>query len=419
MKKALILKVILLAGTASFGCNLLAFQNLESVDNTFSKEIIKKAGGHGTDFIYYPSSPGYPPNYSNQLTMANYFSSLVDFFPENRGVTCAYVALSMILSYYDTFKNENVIPESYEDSVPLASTNINASSPGVKHNSSSYSQYNYLNNLDTFVDLTYNELFDSYLIKNYSLYKGAINYLTSLSAYNQAQLLFYFYYSYGIEPLVESFSSIDNFSVYGFEYSSLVGSNMNQQTSNWFYDWLLNETQVNSDALMDDVVSYIHLGIPVILSIYKGYELNPNYLVSGTPYNQCYYLFKDNHSVVAYDTTFVDGVEVPICHFGWDNYSSVLYNTDNYNYIFHYVPVIYNSNQFIHSTNYKIDNLLYCGCGHHTHSLSYSYVDEYKHSISCPCGYLNHENHSDHWYYSCCGGGLDYPPGVLGHDETE
>ena len=66
-----------------------------------------------------------------------YFSQLTANFGENYVGTCSYVATAMLLSYYDTYWDDNIIPEIYDK--PTDTFYINKSlaenieSPGIKH----------------------------------------------------------------------------------------------------------------------------------------------------------------------------------------------------------------------------------------------------------------------------------------------
>ena len=50
-------------------------------------------------------------------TMVEYFEGLQENYPLNLLGSCTYVALTMLLTYYDTYLNDNIIPEVYD--VPL------------------------------------------------------------------------------------------------------------------------------------------------------------------------------------------------------------------------------------------------------------------------------------------------------------
>lgn len=51
----------------------------------------------------------------NENTATYYFTELIDGFGTNSEGTCAYVASAMLLSYYDSFWNDDIISENYEE----------------------------------------------------------------------------------------------------------------------------------------------------------------------------------------------------------------------------------------------------------------------------------------------------------------
>ncbi len=48
------------------------------------------------------------------ITNSIYFENLINKYPTNSTSRCSYVALSMLLSYYDTTLNDNIISEDYD-----------------------------------------------------------------------------------------------------------------------------------------------------------------------------------------------------------------------------------------------------------------------------------------------------------------
>ncbi|MBQ7914698.1 MAG: hypothetical protein IJZ28_03915 [Clostridia bacterium] len=71
--------------------------------------------------------------YSYDSFLVSYFDNLTQNFGYNYKGTCGYVAIGMLLSYYDTFYDDNIIPEQY-DVVSLGTgTNMitRRNSPGV------------------------------------------------------------------------------------------------------------------------------------------------------------------------------------------------------------------------------------------------------------------------------------------------
>ena len=72
------------------------------------------------DFEDYIINNSFP----NTLNKNSYFSNLYNYSPMNSHGSCGYVSLAQYLSYYDTFYNDNIIPESYERNQGIASTQV-------------------------------------------------------------------------------------------------------------------------------------------------------------------------------------------------------------------------------------------------------------------------------------------------------
>lgn len=51
---------------------------------------------------------------SKASPMITYFKNLSDYSPKNSYGSCGYVSLIQYLSYFDTFYNDNIIPEKFE-----------------------------------------------------------------------------------------------------------------------------------------------------------------------------------------------------------------------------------------------------------------------------------------------------------------
>lgn len=82
--------------------------------------------------------------------MQAYFRGLgyTENIGENRFGSCTYVALGMVLSYYDSYLNDSIVPEKYD--IMATATNVlymDQNSPGVLNDSvgGSLSKYEYLN----------------------------------------------------------------------------------------------------------------------------------------------------------------------------------------------------------------------------------------------------------------------------------
>ena len=78
----------------------------------------------------------YFENYTPQrINLVNYFSDLTTNIGDNPACICVEVALCMILSYYDTYYNDNIIPETFDVDAYCYNDDFNCfsatSSPGI------------------------------------------------------------------------------------------------------------------------------------------------------------------------------------------------------------------------------------------------------------------------------------------------
>lgn len=82
--------------------------------------------------------------------MFNYFDNLTDNFGNNHetNASCGYVAIGMLLNYYDTFYNDNIVEEKYEVNVSYDDCHLNlgtTESPGTLFEQNSGLPYNSVN----------------------------------------------------------------------------------------------------------------------------------------------------------------------------------------------------------------------------------------------------------------------------------
>ena len=385
----------------------VSYENKETnFTNIFPVEFMD-SNGEGINEIIYPSNPGNPGNYSYQLNMANYFSNLYVNSPKNKKGSCSFVSLAQVLSYYDTFYNDNIILEQYDKCDSLTSLNVNASSPGTRRDDS-LTPYSESISIFSFANSHYNDLFDCKLMVDFNTFvnpagnsNNLLEFTSSIGAHGKYMMIDN-YNQYNVFTPVNS----ENLSSYYFEYWDIVNEASNDED---FYpedhETLLSLLTTYSDNLIDSVYDIIGEGIPVILGVCSDIYFYYDEL------NNIKYNFADRHSVVAYERAMIDNKRAIYCNFGWE-LSDVHRTIDSFGYVYHYIPVEYNGNHY-HSNNYIIDNVQYCGCSYHTHNLVYTYVNNKKHSVSCTCGYLQYENHLDPFNFSCCYDPLLPPPGVL------
>ena len=85
------------------------------------------------------SSAAVPPAvHLSEYFAPYYFSNLIGNIGNNEKGSCSQVATAMLLSYYDTYWDDAVIPEFYDEAVSMSSNVFgwgNIQSPGVKRES--------------------------------------------------------------------------------------------------------------------------------------------------------------------------------------------------------------------------------------------------------------------------------------------
>lgn len=275
-----------------------------------------------------------------------YFNNMSYNFGNNEFGSCGYVAMAMLLTYFDTCFDDLIVPESYEVKGNLTTLDFSScsSSPGSYREISCPYQYRpFVENVNG-EDVTNYSLYKSWLSANYyytSLHARLIVDYCDTSPYAGPWVgpstFSYVFSSY--------FSSI-NYSNYTY-IRSPVGS-----TSSQVKAWVI-----------DQIVNYNR---PVILG-------------------------RSGHVAIAYD--YDSSLDIVYVHNGWIGHSR-----DAFNFNFDDAHTLIFTGQHNHSDNYLYNNSYYCVCQveSHTHVFDYSYslYNDYYHYNSCYCGYTILEEHS-------------------------
>ena len=75
--------------------------------------------------------------YLNNNFSTKQFYNLNNYYKNNSKGSCGYVALSMILSFYDTYWDDRVIPENYDQNANFQ-TGTSFESPGIRIESTDF-----------------------------------------------------------------------------------------------------------------------------------------------------------------------------------------------------------------------------------------------------------------------------------------
>ena len=289
--------------------------------------------------------------------MTSYFSNLTKYQANNIGGSCGFVSLVSVLSYYDSIKNDNIIPERYERRDTTASNYEEAlqTSPGVVRSGFSVKaeDENFNSILYNYISSTYTSDFESYLVKKFN----EMN-----STYNSNDIV------YGIDGW-----HYDKLLSYAIPVNHTIiedcAPSSEEAESDYYTEKFLSETK-----------TYIDEGKPVILHIVD------KYIDDGKEE-------RDHHSVVAYDYD-EKGL---YCNFGWDaNNVHKNFYTGNYDYIYYLTVIDFDSSTYGHSNNLVYDGTEHCYCGETTHNHDCNIYEEYSdsfHLVKCDCGYSYLEGH--------------------------
>ena len=307
-----------------------------------------------------------------------YFQNLKQNFGNNQMGSCGYVSVASMLTYFDTFYNDDIVPENY-DVISEANSTDEAleNSPGSK--------YEVLD--ESSLDKYWEEIENN---KDDNLHNLMIsnNNAISISSYDD-------------EKVVKSIlpTSLQN----SFEFFVLDLYNLACKEN-------INSTFINLAKEMID------RGLPVNLSI--GKRQNNNKL-------------NDLHSAIAYDYVGND----LYMHPGWKGVSTYLklnqitndWGKTYYDTIYA-ISIIVPKMNHTHSNNYKIyyDNgekfYYFCPCGTtigHTHEFTYQKYDSVQHIQTCiHCHEVQYRNHIYLSERATCICGeknyLDRPPIIIG-----
>lgn len=245
----------------------------------------------------------------------SYFANLLDYSAYNAMGSCGFVSMIQAMSYYDTFYNDSVIPEQYDRSETGTNTFAEAKmiSPGVKRDVYDYytwgSYYNYCHsnmNEDLQCKLTViqNELLGT---------DNAGHFEPSIGGWDYQEVLNRFY---------QEFNS---------DINVTVVSNEENETNEFF------------EQRIKDIIDSGH---PAVVHIKKMEgEIERSY-----------------HSIVAYEYN-EDGIWA---NFGSDsnsnNHQLLIGGTNGYNKISQVYYLDYSNNPEVHSNNYIVRNVGWCGC---------------------------------------------------------
>jgi len=296
--------------------------------------------------------------------MQSYFANLTTNIGYNYKGSCGYVALGMLLSYYDTYLNDDIIPEQYD---VISSGNANnvvsrRNSPGILR--------------DEIVG-AYNYTASQYLI--------ALQNMSSISLHAKLITIANTFGYYDLND--DRFSASTTFmSRYNVLNNYLINiANIDDLYYNLDYIQYGGPNSIQSNDVRNYIIDKIEDGYPVLISI------------AG---------IRGGHVAVAYD--YDSNTDSIYTNMGWfSHYTHVTPESENYS-IYKSAMVINWNLSHEHTNNYRIisngQNQDYCFDSNlieyrnHAEAI-YTYqeiINNYNyHIVSCVCGWTNIETHCD------------------------
>ena len=300
-------------------------------------------------------------NYHNNVTA--YFDNLTYNLGMNYKGSCGYVGIGMLLSFYDTFLVDEIIPENYDIKSIGNSFYINGrrNSPGIYRD----------------VIANPNDLTDSY----YGASLSPLNYYNHMvSISNQslhAKLI-----TIGADKGYYNFNLANNNAGLSFtKIQDILTTYLSNVVMYEESDFSINYEDTN---VRDFVISNVTEGIPVLLGI------------TGS---------RGGHIVIAYDyDELTDNI---YCHFGWGadkthvtieseyftNYSEAFTLTINKSHLHSNNYGVTTINNNIATTNYYCYDYSEITLINHTYNYNYVSSGELSHNAYCKCGAFITESH--------------------------
>lgn len=289
----------------------------------------------------------------------SYFDGLREKYNRNVYDSCGYVAMSMLLYYYDTYLSDYIVPEKYE-------------------NKSKGSEY----------DMTLRKkspggYIDYLIAKNYIEYYGVI---TNLSTPSLQGKLMEIAYQNNIIDFISATENKESPFLTSFDDRKVILNKYFKEINGYEYgnEYTFSYEYTDNSSVKEFTINEIKKGNPVLLSgIMKGEGVG--------------------HAVIAYE--YSDGIIY--CHSGYDQstFSNFYHvDVDNCFETFRSALVINFNIPHICSNSYIVDNQSYCyhdclihtynGSEKHIYDSSYQPYNSSKHKAICKCGNFTLRGHA-------------------------
>ena len=334
----------------------------------------------------------------------DYFVNLIENLPTNNAGNCGYTALTMLLCYYDTYWNRDIIPYQYNnrDQTQLKSIkDTDFSSPGVQDFAAKLDfRGQYMEEPDENSKDEYVQEYDEYLRKAYSRYLDEMlmhtpdNFISELYDLaldrNNTWGTKIWDFARERKPGLD----LDRACTLAERYFSKYGlSGKAELVSKWYQDYTSVPPKFQREYLREDIIMRIQAGQPVIvqgkLSVDSQKE-DPNAQNNAGA----------GHCVVAY--AYDKGSDQIIGHMGWKHTGTTKVSLDQaFQSLdsFAYLDV----KEWLEFTpkNYRFrvnGDLMACDLASHVHAdgdhrAIIDYGDPDYHALQCICGDVEYEEH--------------------------
>lgn len=307
--------------------------------------------------------------------LQNYFYNLRSNLSENHS-TCGYVAIGMLLSYYDTFWDDDIVPEAYETTAVISSLSDNDyNSPGAGET------YHNLENCGYSAPYIYDHLIYSH---SNDVLQGKLLEI----AYLLRNYLNFEYDEQGAliinELMPQQAETITN--QFLLENRPNGSSTDKLYTSSNYTDLsILSAEQRSTTSLntRERIISHVEDNIPVAVFYGKSDKSWGHVAIAYDydPVNDMLYFHNGYRGNSSFKSETQLGLDHSITH---ENY----YYGD---------LTFFLIGGHVHSNNFVLDSgsaVCSCQLSDHTHMYSYSLFNESNHKKSCHCGYSTTEGHS-------------------------
>ena len=330
--------------------------------------------------------------------------------------TCAYTAMSMLLSYYDSYWRDDFVVPVNGNELDWDAGVYNSNTDTLEQTFDAETEYSawavwYNNNYIEGNDEANASIYRTFSINTQYTYLES--YLIGLGrswGYSDGNTTYYFMWPSQIKSFLVNY-------IYGVR-----GFSQNEITVH-----MLSELEVGDDVLFSTMEEQILNGNPVI---YCGGRFAEQEHPAGGTINQ----LAGAHAMVAYDVVGSGNNKDILLHTGWTSLEEITVKTTTYKYFNYIIWIEINQAELEHICSYNyvdkittspkcsceiypshpahsvhtyhdielIDSSSHgykCGCGYKTniqpHNLSYSYYSPIQHYKSCAdCIYSGSENHN-------------------------